>query len=192
MSFDIGINFRGTSGYVADGANETYCLADAYPTTRDGATFGWLSAVSATDRNNALDRRLAGINFNGAGPDDFRLDLPSTGAITIHVALGDAGASHTDNKVEIFDNVTSKFAIGPHPTNGDVAIWDAADVELTAAAWPGSEAGRNETFATTTLILRCTAAANWTLMHLRVVQSVTGPADLPFRTIIGARHLRAR
>lgn len=167
--FDIGINFRDTAGYVSDGSNETYCAADSYPTTRGGVTFGWLSAVSAADRNSGLDRRLAGINFNGAGPDEFQLDLPGSGLLEVHLALGDAAAAHVDNKVEVFDNTTSKFAIGPHTTNGTDTVYDADDVERTAAAWPSAEVGRQVTFESTTLKLRCTADANWTMMHLRVV-----------------------
>lgn len=173
-SSDIGINFRDTAGYVTDGANEVHCASDAYPTLRGGRTFGWNSAVSGADRNSGLDRRLAGINFSGAGPDTFRLDLPVAGSYRVHLALGDAGASHTDNKIVVKDNTTTKFTVGPHPTAGTVSIWDAADVELTATAWPGYQQGVTHSFSSTILTLELTAASNWTLTHLRVV-GVDGP-----------------
>ncbi|HLM66577.1 MAG TPA: hypothetical protein VK358_03575, partial [Longimicrobium sp.] len=76
MAWNIGINFRATAGYVADGPGETYSVADAYPVTRGGATFGWtVLPSSGRDRDSSQDRRLAGINqmLNGTGVAEFRL-----------------------------------------------------------------------------------------------------------------------
>ena len=51
-------NFRGTVGYVADAAGETYAnvSADPYPTSRDGRTFGWVARPGANVHGiNAFD-----------------------------------------------------------------------------------------------------------------------------------------
>lgn len=97
MTLDAQINFRSTSGYVTDGAGQTYCLgsADVYPVTRGGLTFGWIlahEADSARNRNAGNDPRLAGQNSatNDGTPSQFQLDLPASGSYTIHLALGDA------------------------------------------------------------------------------------------------------
>ncbi len=169
MGFDIGINFRGTSGFVADGANETYCLADAYPTTRGGFTFGWLSSVSAANRSAAVDHRLAGINFNGAGPDTFQLDLPSAGSTSIYLGLGDASASHTNVSAVFKDNASTMFTVGPVFVDGITAVWDATGTSYTMANWPASESPMAVVMTTTTLKITFTADANWTVAHIRVV-----------------------
>lgn len=184
QGFDVGINFRGTSTYVTDGTNETYCLADAYPTTRGGATFGWNSSVSAADRNSGLDRRLAGINFNGAGPDTFRLDLPSTGSYTVYLSLGDAAASHADNQVIVKDNTTTLLTIGPHLTDGTNSFYDATDTAYDSTNWPTSQMGSSLSFSSTILILEMSAAANWTITHLRVVGSGGGGGGAPARGLM--------
>jgi len=110
MAWDKGFNFRGTSGYVTDGANETYVLlGDAYPVTRNGVTFGWLSAPSSGDRDSTIDRRLAGINYtanDGASQRDFQIDLPAAGDYIISLALGDHGFTQTYQYWRLLDNTT--------------------------------------------------------------------------------------
>ncbi len=187
---DLGINFRGTAGYVGDGVGETYCLADAYPTTRGGGTFGFLSAVSGADRDSGQDRRLAGINFNGAGPETFQWDLPATGSATVHLGLGDASASHTNVQAVFKDNTATLFTVGPYFVNGISGVADATGQDLSMANWPAQELGRLVTMATTVLKIVLTADANWTIAHLRVVQaSVTGPK--PFFTTMLSSPRRA-
>lgn len=143
-----GFNFRATSGYVVDGADETYVIAtDTYPTTRNGVTFGWEDTANLEnrDRTTSQDRRLAGINFTSTGSiDRFRVDLPATGTYIIRLALGDTVAQSTA-KVEIKDNITSLFIIGPHAVTG-TKYWDASDVERTAAAWPTDNISVQQTF----------------------------------------------
>src|SRR5215813_6529220 len=104
--FDFGINFRASAGFVADGANETYCLAENYPTARGGAMFGWTSgAPSARDRTTSADRRLAGMNFVSGSQGTFRIDLPAPGTYDVRLAIGE-----TDNPqhaaIEVYDNTT--------------------------------------------------------------------------------------
>src|SRR5581483_4227258 len=57
-----GFDFRATSTYVTDPPTSTYVLAGtSYPTSRNGATFGWANTalVQSRDRNTMVDPRLA-------------------------------------------------------------------------------------------------------------------------------------
>lgn len=183
MAYDLGVNFRGTAGYVTDDVNETYCLAaDTYPTTRGGATFGWDVSVQATDRSAAVDRRLAGIAFDTGALRTFRLDLPSLGGAVVHLAIGDHGGGGLgDETVEVKDNTTSLFTIGPH----DMANWgvgapnerfyDATDVmRYPCSGWASDELGAFDVFATTALKVEVATTGTWVLAHVRVVQIGVG------------------
>lgn len=175
MSFDIGINFRSTSGYVTDGANETYCNeSDLYPTTRGGVTFGWVVAgggeVQDRDRTTGQDRRLAGLNFafNTSDPV-FRLDLPATGTCDVHAAFGDHdNALPTDWLLK--DNATT-FQTISGSTSAANKFKDATGSEYTAAAWPGSETAVSRTFASTVFRLQSNSASLNCIAHLRIVST---------------------
>lgn len=184
---DIGINFRATAGFVTDGANETYSLAEAYPTTRGGATFGWTDGLGGDrtrDRNAAIDRRMAGANFtNSTGSQDrvtvFQLDLPAAGTYDIRVAVGDESNPRTNQKLEIFDNVTSKGVLVNDASTAAAHWVDATNVERTSDSdWSTNNAKATITFASTTLVIKTgtTAATtdNTFLSHIRVVQVSTG------------------
>jgi hypothetical protein len=179
----IGINFRASSGYVSDGANETYCLGqstDAYPTVRGGATFGWgASYDNGRDRDNAVDRRLAGVNYraNDGGQSTFTLDLPATGTYTVCLALGDATNSTGYNYAEVLDNVTSKFVVDDTDGTAIANYDDANGTNHTAAAWPGSQTCRSVTFASTTFNLKLGSptvqSGSSLLAHISVSQAST-------------------
>lgn len=183
MAFDIGLNFRRTDTYVADPAGTTCVLGDSYPTTRGGATFGWLNAVgnNTRDRSTTVDPRLAGIHFLGNGDSvkkKFRLDLPAPGAVDIYCAIGDAGSGN-QGYLEIFDGVTSLGILVAKKTLGTVGtFYDATDTGLAAADWPSLNAKTTLTFATTTLIVAVTpgdsTGLNYVIAHLRAVQTASG------------------
>lgn len=174
-------NFRATSGYVADGTDETYVTGDTYPTTRATFTFGWTTSLSdgTRDRDNSVDRRLAGVNKTAnTSQKDFKVDLPATGNYTICLALGDATNDYTTGPqyVQILDNTTPLFTI--NDTGGTVGghFDDATGVDRTSAAWPGSNACRVETFTTTTLILRLgdgSGADQSSIAHLSITAGGT-------------------
>jgi hypothetical protein len=175
VPFDIGINFRSTSGYVADGANETYCLADIYPVTRGGVTFGWVitGAVDSRDRDSGNDRRLAGINFTTNNADYFRLDLPAAGTYDVHLAMGDATFSGAVS-YDVKDTTTLLFSTTGSTSAGN-KFKDATDTEYSNAAWPGSEAASTQTFATTQLRVQHTGGGvNDVIAHLRVAAAGGG------------------
>src|SRR5687768_1145992 len=113
MAFDVGINFRSSSGYVSNPVGTTHCTvgAELYPQTRGGLTFGWTVSIGGNgrDRSTSIDARLAGIHFKTdvtGSPIVFRIDLPSSGSVDIYTGLGDAGASN-NFFLEVMDNTTS-------------------------------------------------------------------------------------
>ena len=151
-----GFNFRATSGFVTDGASETYSLGAAYPETRNGITFGWDSDRSANSRDRSTaNTNLAGIVFypNGsAGPfPKFRIDLPSTGSWDIRAAFGDATSAQTQY-MRLMDNATTFATYTNVATNSNEFV-DATGVVRTAAAWPGSNAVLTRSFGSTTFYI---------------------------------------
>ena len=188
---DIGYNFRATSGYVGDGAGETYVLdTDTYPTTRGGTTFGWIdSPGGGRDRDLGNDRRLAGINFGNNVR--FQIDLPSTGTYAVHLAMGDAGGQQFAMQVRVKDSTATLLTIGPHDTITN-EFFDSSDTSRTNLTWPGNEVAASLTFSTTTCILKFeTATSNTCVAHLRLVQTAAAAAPsppMPVRLVAGRRR----
>lgn len=153
---DIGINFRASSGYVTDGTDETYCLAEAYPVTRGGFTFGFsvgIGWIDSRDRDSGLDRRLAGIIFtpnSGTNQATFRIDI-SPGEYLIRLSLGDAGSAQGYQYCQLKDDTSVIATIAD--TNGTNAaeFTDATGTTYSAANWPGSNTPINHTFTSSIL-----------------------------------------
>ena len=157
MAWSIGINFRATGGYVADGPGETYCVADAYPVTRGGATFGWtVLPSSGRDRDSSQDRRLAGINqmLNGTGVAEFRLDLPQPGTYELRLAFGDTVHGQGPLRAEILDASTRLALIEDYDGIPPASFADATGTTRTAAAWLSGNAPIRLAFTGTALTLR--------------------------------------
>ena len=180
----MGFDFRSTSGFVTDPTNFTYVLkTDTYPTLRGGLTFGWVldnNAVFDADRDNTNDPRLAGINFTagyGGVPilsnSYFRADLLATGTYNIFLAVGDATAAQTNQRVEIRDNTTDlSFVVGPANTSANHFL-DANAVDLTNVTWPSSQTSKSAVFATTILRMYAgdlTASDVTTVASLQITQ----------------------
>lgn len=174
MSWDKGFNFRGTSGFVTDTGNNTYVLNDAYPTTRNGVTFGWLTAVTPLDRNAAGGERLAGINYGVS--NTFQIDLPSAGDYRLTLALGDFGTGQIC-KMIFKDSSTTLATIGPANTGGGQQWFDATAVNRGPASdWVSNNVPIDKTFATSTLnCVNGDGSNNSTVAHIFVSQlSVAG------------------
>lgn len=183
MALDVGINFRATSGYVTDNSGETYCLNEAYPTTRGGLTFGWESGTppdGARNRDSGVDVRLAGINFtaNDGTQHTFRVDLDNSGTHEIHLALGDTGATQAYQYLEFQDNSTTFATIDQSSGTNVDEYYDAADNLRSEAAWPGSETSISRTFTSTILRLVMGTSGSesgaTTIAHLRIVEIPSG------------------
>ncbi len=175
---DLGINFRTTSGFVTDSAGQTYCIDDAYPTTRGGFTFGIVSGGGNTrDRNSGSDVRLAGIQFtgnaSGGTPAVFRLDLPSSGSYDIYAAFGDFNnGQHID--AEIGDNGSYTTIASNVNTVGGQEFVDATGTLRTSVSdWVSNNAKLTKAFSSTVLQIRLGGLSANTdsscIAHLRVV-----------------------
>lgn len=181
MAWDKGFNFRATTNFVTDGANETYgLLDDIYPVTRNGVTFGWLTATDSRDRNAGVDRRLAGINQRGndAGinPANFQIDLSATGAHTLTLAGGDYSNGQI-LECKFLDNTTVFATPGNATVTGAAEFVDASGVVRTLANWPSQHATIQRTFTSTTFTIRLNAGATTgqssCLAHVFVSQAGT-------------------
>lgn len=184
MAVNLGINFRATAIYVTDAAGQTYSIADAYPQTRGGSTFGWTTAVDSRDRTTGQDVRLAGNcqQANSGTQAIFRFNCPA-GEYKIRLALGDAGGSQAKQYLQIrdSDSSTALLTIDDTSGTGNNAFDDATGVERSAAAWPGSNA---EATITTTgamfFVYIGTPTAQTessSIAHLHVEDAVAGPTS---------------
>jgi hypothetical protein len=174
---NIGFNFRATSGFVTDNANEVYVLdTDTYPTTRGGFTFGWVQTgtrpVSSADRTTGVDVRLAGINYcqDWAATTEtyFRVDL-TPGTYNVRIAVGDASFSGNLNHIVVKDTGTTRFTVTG--TYGSGNFFDSQSVEYSAAAWPGSNSPQSTNISTGQLRMVMgdgSASDNQMVAHLRI------------------------
>jgi hypothetical protein len=179
-AWDKGFNFRATSGFVTDSANQTYVLCgETFPTNRNSADFGWddISGCDSRDRDSGIDVRLAGIHFYTVSRD-FKVTLPSAGVYDIYLALGDASGTFGGFATEtIYDNTTLLATITAVPVSSGDFI-DATGTNYSTANWPGSNTKITKTFATTNFILRLDNSGNARVAHLRIVQ-VSTPTIAP-------------
>jgi hypothetical protein len=151
-----GFDFRNTSTFVIDPAGDTYVLAtSAYPTNRNGVTFGWTQTflVTGRDRKATIDPRLAGINVvNNGSQRTFFVDLPSTGTYNLSLALGDAGYKQclVQCQVQFFDGTTLLATV-----NGEAIaagyFYDMQKNKWSAAAWPANNVSQQVTLTGTRL-----------------------------------------
>lgn len=182
MALPQGINFRATSGYVTDGANEYGQVTGSlnYPTTTpQGNNVGWESvaggSIATRDRSTGVDSRLAGMHFNN-NASTYRIDLPSAGTYKVRAAFGDATAS---NYVEAYlkDNTTQIATMATRAQIASGAFVDATDVlRANAATWVSSNATLEKTFSSTTLRVQIgggSTSTNYVIAHLYVESAGT-------------------
>lgn len=187
MSYDIGFNFRETSGFVTDPASTTYSLSEAYPTTRGSVTFGFGTTDLLTfcrDRNSGIDARLAGlVQVNSASVSDqtFRIDVPASGLVAVSMAFGDATFG-SDSSWQILDSDgTTVLASQTGQTTAGGEWRDATGVLRTSASdWTTNNAAVNVTLSGTIFYLKLIATAGVTkISHLRLYQSGGGATSDP-------------
>jgi hypothetical protein len=177
----ICINFRATSGFVTDGADQTYCLGEAYPTTRAGWAFGITStpggSAGTADRNSGVDPRLAGINYDTAQGNIwvFRIDLPAPGNYNIRLALGDDAVGFDQNKITVKDNASTILTVGPHTTHAG-SFYDASGVEYSAANWPSNNTPVIVTFASTICIVEIGSPTDFATIACFEVEQLSAPS----------------
>ena len=175
-STEKGLNFRDTSAYVTDGANETYVLrstgSELGPTysgvtpytTIDGDDIylGYESGGGTDgerDREQTIDRRIAGVHFkSNTAQATFRIDLPQAGTYAIRLAFGDYWYT-TRNYWQIVDDATVLETVDKTGTESSAnSFLDATGTAYSAANWPTSNTPKEYTFNST--ILRIVFAGN--------------------------------
>lgn len=193
-TFDVAFDFRATVGYVTDPSYAKFIGGtEIYPTTSTingfSVTYGWDDTLNQRDRDNTVDARLAGINFNKAGTQTFRVDLPSTGTYNIFLAIGDAanGSAQT-SYVTVVDNATTFINFNPVSTSG-TQYADAAGNFWSKTTWAANNVAVSRTFGSTILKLTLSdggAGAASCLAHLRITQSGGGATPTCTLSTMGA------
>jgi hypothetical protein len=158
MAWTKGINFRQTSGYVTDAADDTYLLDDGgdngedYPVTRNGVTFGYTSVIGIQerDRNSSNNAKLAGFHFPSAEASEVtvRVDLTAAGTYNVRVAMGDPSYARTGMKAIIRDNGSDKFTVSGNTASANNFL-DATSADLTHNDWVSSNTPQSVAFAST-------------------------------------------
>jgi len=191
MAFDMGFNFRATSGFVTDQNFAVPVLGEAYPNTYtnvngDSINAGWDDLTSGVQNlTNTNDARIAGNNWhNNTGASHFfQVDLssgsaPGAGTYTVDLAVGDSVTTRIAD-FQLKDNTTVLI----DGTNGAAGFTTAAnhyidatlvDVNATTS-WTGATASK--TFATTTVkfFVSSDNAGNATMMaHFRLTLAAAG------------------
>lgn len=201
MTIIVGVDFRATAGFVSDpSANYTKDILDGiitYPTSFGTTFIGWEDTnVSVTrDRNAGNDARIAGM-AQATTVASYRINLPSAGTYSIQVAIGEASYARSNQKLEIFDDVTSKLTLSGN--TGAANSFIAADNSVyTAVNWAaantvdgGGTAQVDVTFASTIARFKLGDGANASyLAHVFITgpggapPPVTGPSNVYFDVI---------
>lgn len=166
MAFDIGFNFRLTSGFVTDGGEGVPVLGESFPNTYTNTNgfsvnAGWNMAPSEkVDRTNTNDPKIAGLNGANSAVQTFTVDLssgsaPGAGNYSVDLAAGDATNLRLSS-FKLFDNATLLID-GSNGGSGTVTsgghFLDATVTDVTASTtWTGTPV--NKTFASTTVNLQ--------------------------------------
>jgi hypothetical protein len=193
MSLPQGVNFRGSIGYVTDGANEAFesCSnggSPTYPhTTAQGNTIGSEgSAFPNADRNSAIDRRLAGIVYASVSSFlTWRIDLPASGTYNIRIAAGDASFSNP-SQWAIYDDLTKLSDITTGSMSAASRWKDAQNVEYTETTWPTSNSLKAFTFTSSICRVKATNTAGNSVLSHFYIEAAGGTTDTPINPGVGA------
>lgn len=182
------LNFRASSGYVTDQTDATYCLGEAYPTTRSttgtglSVTFGFDTSLGANvrDRSTGVGPSLAGIGFTVFGATrTLRIDLPSSGVWELRAAFGDATSS-ASVEYDILDSDGSTVLVSRVYSGTPIAVgefYDASNVIRTNAAdWDSNNAPINVTLAGSSVYFRLGGAdSGCKVATIQLYQASSGP-----------------
>ena len=160
----IFIDFRSTSAFVTDPSGATFCLSDAYPTTRAGLTFGWtLIPGGNADRLATNPAQLAGINYQSNGVHaDLQVDLAGlggSGTYKIGVALGDPTTNNGIQNAVFKDGATTLFTVNGTMSAANKFI-DATSVERDVSVWLSSQGYQTVSISGSSLVVTIGNAAS--------------------------------
>lgn len=163
MPFDIGFDFRNTSGYVTDPSYGVPVLAETYPhlyTAANGFSInaGIVAGPStlSSNRDNTFDPRIAGINFVDPLSSEwvFRIDLasgsaPGAGTYTLDLAIGDPLAPR-QYSIEVRDTSTVRLSVAGTADNTHHYLDATSALIAEGPTWLGTQVS-NVSFSTTTV-----------------------------------------
>lgn len=189
---DYALNIRNSSGFVTDSAPATYFLAELYPTTRGGLTFGYVNVngdpfavLVPLDRSNSVDARFAGMHYYGGGPRiiRFQVDLPSTGSWTVRLASGDpnGGGAGSARRLRVYDNTTSVIDLS-YNLGSASQYYDATGTLRTSEAdWIANNAGVTYAFTTTSVFVELgDGSTEGQINHIFFSPAGGGAASVPY------------
>lgn len=189
-AFSEGFNFRSTSAYVTDPADTQFVGMELYPTTANGATFGWNSAngLSVRNRSTAYDPRIAGVVFrSNSAASYFRVDLPAPGEYDITIALGDVGSTQTGQYGRILDDATVLATLGANQSSSNTTLYDATNVQVSRTVFFDQHTKLRATFASPIFIFQLGGGGygvNDALAHIAIESVASGgepePTPAPF------------
>lgn len=195
----FGVNFRDTAGFVTDGTNETYSLTEAGMLIRGGQFFGWTDGLGGDrtrDRDNTANRRQAGGQFsNSSGSQDRVLVFerwiwPATWRV--RVSCGDRFNTRTNQKLEMFDDTSSKGVIVNDASCAADNYIDATNVQRTSDTdWGTNNASTDIVFSTNKIIFKIgttNADSSMTFLthiDLEYVPPAAGTTSAPGRMMMG-------
>ena len=179
-----GFDFRASAQFITDPPGATDVIFSTfYPTKGTLTTYGWSYTANfvTRDRNNAIDPRLAGVNYvtNGT-PAAFYVDLPAPGTYNLSLAMGDAGYPECSVQCQVQfvdgDNVLATVTGGPLNFG---YFYDAQGNNWSTAAWPNNNVSLPVTLTGTQLTVlvgtnQHTGDAT-PLAYMGVTQVSTGP-----------------
>lgn len=185
MGLPQGWDFRATSGFVVDPANDDFngSTANDSGTSSNGIAWNWSipGSILTRDRNATIDARLAGIIAvpTGTSAAVFTATLPAPGTYDITVAAGDHDNLQTIN-LDILDNGVLLFSVATNITTaaGNHYI-DATGVERTSDTdWVTNNVKKRLTFTTTSagFSLNSPSGNNSCLCHLKIEAVAAAPA----------------
>src|SRR5271165_5114319 len=184
MQYDVGIDFRGTKGYVTDPAYAVFdnCVNDGIAqqtranSNGQSVTWQWSQKCNAAvDQSNGVDPRLAGIGnvYTASGGETLTITVPQAGTYNIGFATGSAtGTQCGGGKCPNFifkdgASGTQLFTVTPN-NPGTGHFIDAANNNWTAAQWPSSNQTQPVTLTGTKLTVSMAAGNAPSIAHIRI------------------------
>lgn len=151
------LNFRATSGYVTDSANQYFADKVSYPNTVGPFIHGWStnSSVTAADRSNVVDPRLAGEHHTTSNVFE-KIDLPEDkGVYRLKIGAGRLGTALSNVAISVTEGGTSfgtgnlLFTIGGSTGNSipDGSFMTANGAVINTATWVATDGGDYVTFS---------------------------------------------
>src|SRR5271166_4816143 len=184
MQYDVGIDFRGTKGYVIDPAYAVFdnCVNDGIAqqtranSNGQSVTWQWSQKCNAAvDQSNGIDPRVAGIGnvYTASGGETLTITVPQPGTYNIGFATGSAtGNQCGGGKCPNFifkDGVSGSQLFTVNPNNpGSGNFIDAANKNWTAAQWPSSNQMQPVTLTGTKLTVSMAAGNAPSIAHIRI------------------------